>query len=143
MATVEVIAVPDLPDNPSSCVYYPLWFARLKASWKRLLVSKRVESFWTCVDGARALAYRVDTRPETVSITPPGDALIPLSVDRDAAVGKAMALAKSWTRARLFSWWPAELELEDLSLIYRPYLITGGRDAKSVMDLITGEREKL
>ncbi len=106
-------------------------------------MSKRVESFWVCVDGARTLAYRVDICPETVSITPPDDALIPLSVDREAAAGKALALAKSWTRARLFSWWPAELELEDLSLIYRPYVITGGRDVRSITDLITGESEKL
>lgn len=106
-------------------------------------MSKRVESFWACVDGARALAYRVDIRPETVSITPPEDALIPLSVDRETAVVKALALARNWTRARLFSWWPAELEIEDLSLIYRPYVVTGGRDARSVIDLITGEREEL
>lgn len=106
-------------------------------------MARRVGLFWACVDGARALAYRVDTRPETVSITPPRDALIPLSVDREAAAGKALALAKSWSRARLFSWWPADLELEDLSLVYRPYVITGVRDARSVIDLITGEREKL
>jgi hypothetical protein len=106
-------------------------------------MSRRVDLFWVCVDGARALAYRVDTRPETVSVDPPEDSLIPLSVDREEAVERAMALAKGWTRARFFSWWPAALALEDLSLVYKPYVIDRGSETRSVVDLITGERAKL
>jgi hypothetical protein len=120
-------------------VYYPLWFLRLSASWRRLFLPRRADSILVCVDAVRGVSHRADVLPSSAEMEVPESAVIPLKVDRGAAEAAARELGSWWARARLFSWWAPEIRVSEFHLLYKVYIIEDGASGGRLRDSVTGE----
>lgn len=143
MVEVRTISEAGEHDPASSCIYYPLWFARFTVSWRRLLLSDRREDIWVCVDGVRGVAQRADVFPHMSRQRVSESDVLPLGISREGALDKARALSNWWARTRFFTWWAPTLEYRELHLLHKVYLIEHESAGISLRDSITGEKDFL
>ncbi len=143
MAIIRVIRSGD-NDRPNGAgVYYPLWFLRLSASWRRLFLPRKRGEILVCVDGVRGVAHRADVMPDSVEMNVAEGSVVPLEVDDSAAAAGAYKLARWWATARLFSWWEPEMRVLESHLLHKLYLIEEDPSGRVLRDSVTGETGRL
>jgi hypothetical protein len=139
MTAIRVVQTGGETETAGEAVYYPLWFLRVSASWRRLLLPGRTDEILVCVDGVRGVSHRADALPSSLEVEVPESAVIPLKLDEEAAAACARELASWWARARLFSWWAPEIRVSASHLLHKVYIIENGVSGRLLRDSVTGE----
>jgi hypothetical protein len=143
MLEVMVIATGADRRSASSCMYYPLWFACFVVSWRRIMMSRRADEIWVCVDGVRGVPQLVDALPNISRESVEPSEVMPLGISREDALEKAGGLARWWARTKLFTLWSPAVEQKELALLHKVYLVEKGPAGAMLLDSVSGERDLL